>query len=143
MVILVIERNNGLLVKRWRRHPLTVQSGVRFPYGSPYAIIAQLVERRLAKAKVASSSLVYRSIKVLTLFIKSDKIKHVMRALHSGSASAFQADSAGSIPAARSTTSFYWKIQRKKILEKNFKKRCWQARKYLVKYKTCCERNTK
>ena len=42
-----------------------------------------------------------------------------MRALHSGSASAFQADSAGSIPAARSTTSFYWKIQRKKILEKN------------------------
>ena len=64
--------------------------------------VVQLVERRLAKAKVASSSLVYRSIKVLTLFIKSDKIKHVMRALHSGSASAFQADSAGSIPAARS-----------------------------------------
>ena len=30
---------------------------------------------------------------------------NIMRALHSGSASAFQADSAGSIPAARSITS--------------------------------------
>ena len=44
-----------------------------------------------------------------------------MRALHSGSASAFQADSAGSIPAARSKTSFR-RIRRKKIPRKNLKK---------------------
>ena len=47
---------------------------------------------------------------------------NIMRALHSGSASAFQADSAGSIPAARSITSFRWRIWRKKIPEKNLKK---------------------
>ena len=64
-----------------------------------------------------------------------------MRALHSGSASAFQADSAGSIPAARSKTSFR-RVWRNKIPQKNLKKRCWQARKYLVKYKTYCEKNT-
>ena len=34
----------GLLVKRLRRHPLTVESGVRFSYGSPfcYVSLAQL-----------------------------------------------------------------------------------------------------
>ena len=60
---------SGPLVKRSRHHPFTVVTGVRFPYGSPYAIIAQLVERRLAKAKVASSSLVYRSKRVLKINI--------------------------------------------------------------------------
>ena len=44
-----------------------------------------------------------------------------MRALHSGSASAFQADSAGSIPAARSKTSFR-RVWRNKIPQKNLKK---------------------
>ena len=68
----ILPGKDGPLVKRSRHHPFTVVTGVRFPYGSPYAIIAQLVERRLAKAKVASSSLVYRSTRVLKiLFFKT------------------------------------------------------------------------
>ena len=42
--------------------PFTAVTGVRIPYGTPPAGIAQLVEHNLAKVGVASSSLVSRSI---------------------------------------------------------------------------------
>ena len=41
--------------------PFTAATGVRTPYGTPLAGIAQLVEHNLAKVGVASSSLVSRS----------------------------------------------------------------------------------
>ena len=41
--------------------PFTAATGVRIPYGTPFAGIAQLVEHNLAKVGVASSSLVFRS----------------------------------------------------------------------------------
>ena len=41
--------------------PFTAVTGVRIPYGTPLAGIAQLVEHNLAKVGVASSSLVSRS----------------------------------------------------------------------------------
>ena len=41
--------------------PFTAVTGVRTPYGTPFAGIAQLVEHDLAKVGVASSNLVSRS----------------------------------------------------------------------------------
>ena len=63
-----------------------------------------MVERHLAKVNVASSSLVFRSKLQLKLILYC-----YMRMLHSGSASAFQADSAGSIPAIRSIKTYCFK----------------------------------
>ena len=44
--------------------PSKLATWVRFPSPAPnlYAVVAQLVERHLAKVEVASPSLVYRSI---------------------------------------------------------------------------------
>ena len=42
--------------------PSKLATWVRFPSPAPTAVVAQLVERHLAKVEVASPSLVYRSI---------------------------------------------------------------------------------
>ena len=60
-----------------------------FARTSEYAVVAQLVERHLAKVEVASPSLVYRSILSMRVWLN-------------GRAPAFQAGCVGSTPITRS-----------------------------------------
>ena len=56
--------------------PFTAVTGVRLPYGTPFAGIAQLVERNLAKVEVAGSNPVSRSIFSLVVLAREFSVKY-------------------------------------------------------------------
>ena len=65
----------GLLVKRLRRRPLTAETGVRFPYGSPKNI-------RITDSDVFFNFKAYKCVRLSKLFRRSEVRGFVLYPLH-------------------------------------------------------------